>query len=133
MLLLSRARPEERGAVLGLNTCVTYLGASLGTAVAGTLYTMPALARWPWPPAAPSRSPRWDCTGAKGNAAARAQGSTEARASAKAPVSRPAPSSGAFSSRSAMLPLRGLRDIAAPITIKEDRVTATTPLPSTPD
>ena len=39
VLLLSRARPEERGAVLGLNTCVTYLGASLGTAVAGTLYT----------------------------------------------------------------------------------------------
>ena len=26
-----------------------------------------------------------------------------------------------------MLPLRALRDIAAPITIKEDRVTATTP------
>lgn len=39
VLLLSRARPEERGAVLGLNTCTTYLGASVGTAVAGTLYT----------------------------------------------------------------------------------------------
>ena len=39
VLLLSRARPDERGAVLGLNTCTTYLGASLGTAVAGTLYT----------------------------------------------------------------------------------------------
>lgn len=39
VLLLSRARPEERGAVLGLNTCTTYLGASIGTAVAGTLYT----------------------------------------------------------------------------------------------
>ncbi|MCG2603958.1 MAG: hypothetical protein KBO60_12835, partial [Achromobacter sp.] len=30
---------DERGAVLGLNTCTTYLGASVGTAVAGTLYT----------------------------------------------------------------------------------------------
>ncbi|WP_255444227.1 MFS transporter [Achromobacter sp. LC458] len=39
VLLLSRARPDERGAVLGLNTCTTYLGASVGTAVAGTLYT----------------------------------------------------------------------------------------------
>ena len=39
-------------------------GRQPGTAVAGTLHTMPALARWPWPPAAPSRSPRWDCTGA---------------------------------------------------------------------
>ncbi|KOQ23338.1 MFS transporter [Achromobacter xylosoxidans] len=39
VLLLSRARPEERGAVLGFNTCTTYLGASVGTAVAGTLYT----------------------------------------------------------------------------------------------
>lgn len=39
VLLLSRARPDERGAVLGLNTCTTYLGARLGTAVAGTLYT----------------------------------------------------------------------------------------------
>ncbi|MFY3308749.1 MFS transporter [Achromobacter ruhlandii] len=39
VLLLSRARPDERGAVLGLNTCTTYLGASLGTAVAGTQYT----------------------------------------------------------------------------------------------
>jgi len=39
VLLLARARPEERGAVLGLNTCTTYLGASVGTAVAGTLYT----------------------------------------------------------------------------------------------
>ncbi|MBO1012627.1 MFS transporter [Achromobacter sp. SD115] len=38
VLLLSRARPEERGAVLGLNTCTTYLGASVGTAIAGTLY-----------------------------------------------------------------------------------------------
>ena len=38
MLLLSRARPDERGAVLGLNTCTTYLGASVGTAVAGTIY-----------------------------------------------------------------------------------------------
>ena len=39
VLLLSRARPDERGAVLGLNACTTYLGASLGTAIAGTLYT----------------------------------------------------------------------------------------------
>ncbi|WP_315132195.1 MFS transporter [Achromobacter marplatensis] len=39
VLLLSRARPDERGAVLGLNTCTTYLGASVGTAIAGTLYT----------------------------------------------------------------------------------------------
>lgn len=39
VLLLARARPDERGAVLGLNTCTTYLGASIGTAVAGTLYT----------------------------------------------------------------------------------------------
>ncbi|CAB3827939.1 MFS transporter [Achromobacter pulmonis] len=39
VLLLSRARPDERGAVLGLNTCTTYLGASVGTAVAGALYT----------------------------------------------------------------------------------------------
>ncbi|MEN5065262.1 MFS transporter [Achromobacter aegrifaciens] len=39
VLLLSRARPEERGAVLGLNTCTTYLGASVGTAIAGTIYT----------------------------------------------------------------------------------------------
>ncbi|MGY6272279.1 MFS transporter [Achromobacter denitrificans] len=39
VLLLSRARPDERGAVLGLNTCTTYLGASIGTAVAGTIYT----------------------------------------------------------------------------------------------
>lgn len=39
VLLLSRARPDERGAVLGLNTCTTYLGASVGTAVAGTIYT----------------------------------------------------------------------------------------------
>lgn len=39
VLLLSRARPDERGAVLGLNTCTTYLGASVGTAIAGTIYT----------------------------------------------------------------------------------------------
>lgn len=39
VLLLSRARPDERGAILGLNTCTTYLGASVGTAVAGTIYT----------------------------------------------------------------------------------------------
>lgn len=39
VLLLARARPDERGAVLGLNTCTTYLGASIGTALAGTLYT----------------------------------------------------------------------------------------------
>ena len=65
VLLLSRARPEERGAVLGLNTCVTYLGASLGTAVAGTLYTHAGFRHaGPCRPAAPSRSPRWDCTGA---------------------------------------------------------------------
>lgn len=38
VLLLSRARPDERGAVLGLNTCTTYLGASIGTAAAGTIY-----------------------------------------------------------------------------------------------
>jgi len=38
VLLLSRARPQARGAVLGLNTCTTYLGASLGTAIAGAVY-----------------------------------------------------------------------------------------------
>jgi predicted MFS family arabinose efflux permease len=38
ILLLSRARPDQRGAVLGLNSAVTYLGALLGTAAAGMLY-----------------------------------------------------------------------------------------------
>jgi predicted MFS family arabinose efflux permease len=37
ILLLSRARPDGRGAVLGLNSAVTYLGALLGTAAAGAL------------------------------------------------------------------------------------------------
>ncbi len=39
VLLLSRAKPEERGAVLGLNSAMTYLGAMVGTAVAGAIYT----------------------------------------------------------------------------------------------
>ena len=64
VLLLSRARPEERGAVLGLNTCVTYLGASLAPPSPARCTPMPASPRWPCRPAAPSRSPRWDCTGA---------------------------------------------------------------------
>ena len=38
ILLLSRARPDRRGAVLGLNSAVTYLGALLGTGAAGVLY-----------------------------------------------------------------------------------------------
>ena len=38
ILLLAAARPERRGAVLGLNSAVTYLGATLGTAAAGPLY-----------------------------------------------------------------------------------------------
>ena len=37
-MLLSRARPDRRGAVLGLNSAVTYLGAMLGTGGAGLLY-----------------------------------------------------------------------------------------------
>jgi predicted MFS family arabinose efflux permease len=38
ILLLSRAKPEARGAVLGLNSAVTYLGAALGTGLAGAIY-----------------------------------------------------------------------------------------------
>lgn len=38
ILLLATARPDQRGAVLGLNSAVTYLGAMLGTAAAGILY-----------------------------------------------------------------------------------------------
>ncbi|MGE3293345.1 MAG: MFS transporter [Geminicoccaceae bacterium] len=38
ILLLAAARPEQRGAVLGLNSAVTYLGAMLGTGAAGVLY-----------------------------------------------------------------------------------------------
>ena len=38
IVLLSRARPDRRGAVLGLNSAVTYLGAMLGTGGAGLLY-----------------------------------------------------------------------------------------------
>ena len=39
-MLLSRARPDRRGAVLGLNSAVTYLGAMLGTGGAGLLYAL---------------------------------------------------------------------------------------------
>ncbi|WP_213803944.1 MFS transporter [Granulicella sp. dw_53] len=39
VLLLSRARPTERGAILGLNSATTYLGAMFGTALAGAIYT----------------------------------------------------------------------------------------------
>ncbi|WZB75641.1 MFS transporter [Achromobacter insuavis] len=45
-LLVLHGRPDERGAVLGLNTCTTYLGASVGTAVAGTLTPTPASRAW---------------------------------------------------------------------------------------
>jgi len=38
LLLLAEARPAARGAVLGLNSAVTYLGALLGVAVAGPVY-----------------------------------------------------------------------------------------------
>lgn len=38
VLLLSQARPEARGAVLGLNSAVTYLGVLLGTGLAGIAY-----------------------------------------------------------------------------------------------
>ena len=38
ILLLARARPDRRGAVLGLNSAVTYLGTLLGTGAAGVLY-----------------------------------------------------------------------------------------------
>ncbi|HEV7252041.1 MAG TPA: MFS transporter [Mesorhizobium sp.] len=38
VLLLSRLRPESRGAVLGLNSAVTYAGASLGAALFGVIY-----------------------------------------------------------------------------------------------
>jgi predicted MFS family arabinose efflux permease len=41
ILLLSRAKPERRGAVLGLNSAVTYLGALVGTGGAGILYPGP--------------------------------------------------------------------------------------------
>ena len=37
IVLLARTRPERRGAVLGLNSAVTYLGALVGTAGAGIL------------------------------------------------------------------------------------------------
>jgi leucine dehydrogenase len=39
VLLLVRARPNERGTVLGLNSATTYLGAMVGTALAGVIYT----------------------------------------------------------------------------------------------
>ena len=38
ILLLASIRPDQRGAVLGLNSAVTYLGAMLGTGTAGILY-----------------------------------------------------------------------------------------------
>jgi predicted MFS family arabinose efflux permease len=38
ILLLAATRPDQRGAVLGLNSAVTYLGAMLGTGAAGALY-----------------------------------------------------------------------------------------------
>jgi predicted MFS family arabinose efflux permease len=38
ILLLSRARPDRRGSVLGLNSAVTYFGALVGTGGAGLLY-----------------------------------------------------------------------------------------------
>ena len=38
ILLLAAARPAQRGAVLGLNSAVTYLGAMVGTGAAGVLY-----------------------------------------------------------------------------------------------
>ncbi|MFE0754205.1 MFS transporter [Inquilinus sp. NPDC058860] len=38
VLLLSRAKPEARGAVLGLNSAVTYLGTLTGTGLAGIGY-----------------------------------------------------------------------------------------------
>lgn len=38
VLLLVQARPEERGAVLGLNSAVTYLASLAGVAVAGLVY-----------------------------------------------------------------------------------------------
>jgi predicted MFS family arabinose efflux permease len=38
VLLLSRAKPEARGAVLGLNSAVTYLGTLIGTGLAGIGY-----------------------------------------------------------------------------------------------
>lgn len=44
VLLLSRAKPEKRGAVLGLNSAVTYVGALGGVAAAGLLYGGPGFA-----------------------------------------------------------------------------------------
>jgi len=38
VLLLSQAKPEARGAVLGLNSAVTYLGTLIGTGLAGIGY-----------------------------------------------------------------------------------------------
>jgi predicted MFS family arabinose efflux permease len=38
VLLLSRVKPEARGAVLGLNSAVTYLGTLIGTGLAGIGY-----------------------------------------------------------------------------------------------
>lgn len=38
LLLLSRVRPDRRGAVLGLNSAVTYLGALIGVGAAGIAY-----------------------------------------------------------------------------------------------
>jgi predicted MFS family arabinose efflux permease len=38
IVLLARAQPDRRGAVLGLNSAVTYLGALLGTGAAGLAY-----------------------------------------------------------------------------------------------
>ena len=128
VLLLSRARPEERGAVLGLNTCVTYLGASLGTAVAGTLYTHAGFATL--------------ALSASGAVAVAALGlhwrlnARARRAFKAAPKPAPAPDAPSLQARRPAGFFRPgrlccrcarLRDIAAPITIKEDRVTATTP------
>ena len=106
VLLLSRARPEERGAVLGLNTCVTYLGASLGTAVAGTLY--PCRLRHAGPVGQRRRrGRRAGIALAPERAARRAFKAAPKPAPAPdAPSLQAPPSSGAFSSRSAMLPLR---------------------------
>ena len=81
VLLLSRARPEERGAVLGLNTCVTYLGASLGTAVAGTLYTHAGFATLALSASGAVAVAALGLHWRLNARAARVQGSTEARAS----------------------------------------------------
>ena len=92
--------------MLGLNTCVTYLGASLGTAVAGTLYTHAGFGAL--------------ALAASGAVAVAALGlhwrlnARRARVLKAAPKPAPAPEAQSpgpafqrgFSSRSAMLPLR---------------------------